>query len=93
MHSTLNAQGLVFNTIGLLQEQSVTCNAGSASEATAGPDREVLLTRLVEQLKGRLQTYKEENQQLEEMLHQSDARASSELLFACHFSVYLYTQL
>lgn len=38
----------------------------------------MLLTRLVDQLKGRLQTYKEENQQLEEMLHQSDARASSE---------------
>lgn len=79
-------------TIGVLQEQSLTCNgAGSAPEVTVGPDREALLTRLVEQLKGRLQAYKEENQQLEEMLHQSDARASSELLFACQFCVHVHT--
>ncbi|DBA88229.1 TPA: hypothetical protein ACH3X1_016587 [Trebouxia sp. C0004] len=38
--------------------------------------REALLSRLVEQLKGRLQALKEENQQLEDMLHQSDSRAS-----------------
>ena len=51
---------------------------GPTPNSAAGHGREVLLTRLVDQLKGRLQTYKEENQQLEEMLHQSDARASSE---------------
>ncbi|KAL0037207.1 hypothetical protein WJX79_006059 [Trebouxia sp. C0005] len=43
-------------------------------EGAAG--REALLSRLVEQLKGRLQALKEENQQLEDMLHQSDSRAS-----------------
>lgn len=50
-----------------------------AEETQAGSGaagREALLSRLVEQLKGRLQSLKEENQQLEEMLHQSDARAS-----------------
>jgi len=49
------------------------CDAGS-EEGAAG--REALLSRLVEQLKGRLQALKEENQQLEDMLHQSDSRAS-----------------
>lgn len=49
------------------------CDAGT-EEGAAG--REALLSRLVEQLKGRLQALKEENQQLEDMLHQSDSRAS-----------------
>ena len=45
--------------------------------STNAAGREARLSRLVEQLKGRLQSLREENQQLEEMLHQSDARASS----------------
>jgi len=49
------------------------CDAGSEE---GGAGREALLSRLVEQLKGRLQALKEENQQLEDMLHQSDSRAS-----------------
>ena len=49
------------------------CDTGT-EEGAAG--REALLSRLVEQLKGRLQALKEENQQLEDMLHQSDSRAS-----------------
>lgn len=63
----------------------VLMGAEPTVESGAGPGREVLLTRLVDQLKGRLQTYKEENQQLEEMLHQSDARASGELAASCCF--------
>ena len=38
------------------------------------------MSRLVEQLKGRLQALKEENQQLEDMLHHSDSRASGSAL-------------
>lgn len=72
---------------GLSSEVSTWCECvGLGSEgasAAAGAGKEVLLARLVEQLKARLQAYKEENQQLEEMLHQSDTRASSE--FACEY--------
>lgn len=56
------------------------CAGEEESQASANAaGREARLSRLVEQLKGRLQTLREENQQLEEMLHQSDARASSAL--------------
>lgn len=59
--------------------------AGAAAAAASGPaGREALLSRLVEQLKGRLQSLREENQQLEDMLHQSDARASGVVDAMCH---------
>ena len=54
---------------------------GGSQSQGGGAGREALLGRLVEQLKGRLQSLREENQQLEDMLHQSDARASGLLLY------------
>ena len=43
---------------------------------TEALQREALLAKLTEQLRGRLTAVKEENAQLEELLHQADARAS-----------------
>ncbi len=59
-----------------IRRQHPTASAGVEEGAAGGAGREALLSRLVEQLKGRLQALKEENQQLEDMLHQSDGRAS-----------------
>ena len=43
---------------------------------TEAMQREALLAKLTEQLRGRLAAVKEENAQLEDLLHQADARAS-----------------
>ncbi|KAL3143881.1 hypothetical protein ABBQ32_003696 [Trebouxia sp. C0010 RCD-2024] len=58
-------------------EQAAPQREEESQASSNAVGREVRLSRVVEQLKGRLQTLREENQQLEEMLHQSDARASS----------------
>lgn len=70
------------------------CAGEEESQASSNAvGREVRLSRVVEQLKGRLQTLREENQQLEEMLHQSDARASSALNTVWHRRVDTLTAL
>ena len=60
---------------------SSPCPADAGQQAggnalTEALQREALLAKLTEQLRGRLAAVKEENAQLEDLLHQADARAS-----------------
>ena len=74
------------NTLGGLDEGH-ECNAGDAEAGSStvgalgsGSTREAKLTKLVETLKGRLESLRGENAQLEELLLAADNRASGTVL-------------
>ena len=66
-------------------ETGSTADLGKALQEAM--TREALLVKLTDQLRSRLAAYKQENAQLEELLHQADQRASGTVCFGATIRV------